>query len=493
MKPSSSLLLFRLVLCLLSAGLGWGALTLVDGDATTASASSAEVVNTVSSTLYIPLVARDYLPASGRLCRFGVGATSDIASYDVNVLRLGWYIDWKTTVAAAAPGDIDYLPMIRLKQTGTNTYSFSPSQVTIAQVAAEHPGMIWLVGNEPDRRVYQDDLEPQVYARAYHDLYALIKVADPTAQIAAGGIVQPTPLRLQYLDLVLQSYQDTYGESMPVDVWNIHAFILRERSCTAYPDDCWGADVPPGVDADEGMLYTIDDNGSIEIFKENIEAFRQWMADRGYQERPLIITEFGIQMTPNLGFPPERVNTFMDATFDYLSTMTNTLGYSVDDYRLVQRWAWYSLNDANFNGWLFDASTKDSTVFGDNFAAYTSQVEAFVNLKPVTVLTEVVGLLLPDEPMTLTLQATVVNNGNIGTSNPLSVAFYDGDPEQGGIYIGTGESALLDGCASSTLVEVTWTSVVTGAHTVFVVADSEYEIIESDELDNSYSIVVWVE
>jgi hypothetical protein len=280
---------------------------------------------------------------------------------------------------------------------------------------------------------------------------------------------------------------------MPVDVWNIHAFILRERSCTVYPDDCWGADIPPGVAADEGMLYTIDDNGSIEIFKDNIEAFRQWMADRGYQERPLIITEFGIQMTPNLGFPSERVNTFMDATFDYLSTMTNTLGYPADDYRLVQRWAWYSLNDANFNGWLFDASTKERTVFGDNFAAYTSHAAAFVNLEPITVSTEVVGLSLPGEPVTLTLQAEVVNNGDIGTSTPPSVAFYDGDPELGGVYIGTGKSALLDGCASSTLVEVTWTSVVTGAHTVFVMADSEQEITESNEFDNSYSTVIWVE
>ena len=83
---------------------------------------------------------------------------------------------------------------------------------------------------------------------------------------------------------------------MPVDVWNIHAFILNERSCTYFPDDCWGADVPPGIDAPEGMRYGVQDNDNLVIFKQFIVDFRQWMADRGYKERPLIITEYGVLM-----------------------------------------------------------------------------------------------------------------------------------------------------------------------------------------------------
>lgn len=487
----------RVISCFIIVGLSWGALSLSfvgQGQVRAVSLPAAPktaLSSSLSSTVYLPLVAQDYLPLSGRLCRFGVGAGTDIATYKVNDLRLGWYIDWKATAGANRPGDITYMPMVRLKQIGSDTYSYSPNQATLLQVASENPGVIWLIGNEPDRRYYQDDLEPQVYAKAYHDLYTLIKGADPTAQIAAGGIVQPTPLRMQYLDLVLQSYQDTYGESMPVDVWNIHAFILRERSCDVY-EDCWGAEIPPGIDADQGMLYTVDDNGSIQIFKQNIEAFRQWMADRGYQGCALIITEFGIQMPPSYGFPANRVNAFMDATFDYLSAMTNTLGYPADGYRLVQRWAWYSLTDANFNGWLFDASTKTRTVFGDNFATYTSQVSALANLRPVEVLTEVTPLL-PGEPVTVTLRAEVVNNGDISTSNPVPVVFYNGDPQQDGIEIGTGEVPILDGCASAAAVEFLWTDVLTGTYTIFVVVDPYGYLFESNELDNTYSISITIE
>jgi hypothetical protein len=353
-----------------------------------------------------------------------------------------------------------------------------------------NPGAFWLIGNEPDRRRWQDDLEPQVYARAYHELYYLIKGLDSTAQIAAGGIVQPTPLRLQYLDMVLENYRQLYGEPMPVDVWNIHNFILRERSCDYYPEDCWGAEVPPGIDAPQGMLYDVQDNDNLDIFKQHIESFRQWMANRGYQDRPLIITEFGVQMPSGWfepDFTPARVNTFMNATFDYLLTMTNTAGYPADGYRLVQRWSWYSLTDTNYNGWLFDPVSKARTVFGDNFATYTAQLNPSVNLAPVRIWTEPVAPFSSGEPVTLTLRTQIVNNGNVSTSGSTPVRFYDGDPAQGGTLIGTEQSvAMLDGCASLATAQVTWTNVTPGTHLVCVVADPSNSVAESNEADNVY-------
>lgn len=438
----------------------------------------------ITHTLYLPLVMNGYVPPSARLCRFGVGAGSDIATYPVNSLRLGWYIDWTVTPNPSRPGGIAYMPTVRLRQTGPNSYSYSPGLDVLSATVRALPGAIWLIGNEPDRRYWQDSLEPHVYAQAYHDLYYLIKGWDPTAQIAAGGIVQPTPLRLQYLDMVLESYRKRYGEPMPVDVWNIHAFILRERSCDCYPEDCWGAEIPPGIEACEGMLYEIQDNDNLEIFKQNIERFRRWMAERGYQDRPLIITEFGVQMWPDYGFPPERVNAYMNGTFDYLMTVTSTLGYLADEYRLVQRWAWYSLSDDHFNGWLFDPNTKARTVFGDNFAAYTAQVSPTVNLKPVRVWTEPSLPFSNGEPVTVTLLAYVVNNGNIATSGPTTVRFYEGNPDQGGTLIGEQSIPPLDGCASGVTASVIWANVLPGAHTVYLVVDPANSIPESDESDN---------
>jgi hypothetical protein len=81
---------------------------------------------------------------------------------------------------------------------------------------------------------------PELYAHACYELHHLIKNADPTALVAIGGVVQPTPLRLEYLDEVLAEYQGRHGMMTPVDVWNIHNMIVREKSCDTHPDDCWG-------------------------------------------------------------------------------------------------------------------------------------------------------------------------------------------------------------------------------------------------------------
>lgn len=442
---------------------------------------------TLTPTIFLPLVVREYLPPSGRLCRFGVGAGSDIGNYAVNSLRIGWYVDWTATMSPARPGGITYVPIIRLRQTGPNSYAYFPSGNALSATVASNPGALWLIGNEPDRRHWQDSLEPHVYAWAYHELYYLLKSLDPTAQIGAGGIVQPTPLRLQYLDMVLEAYRERYGEPMPVDVWNIHAFILRERSCDYYPDDCWGAEIPPGIDAPEGMLYDIQDNDNIEIFKQNVERFRRWMAERGYQDCPLIITEFGVQMWPDYGFPPERVNAYMNAAFDYLMTATSTLGYPADGYRLVQRWAWYSLTDDNFNGWLFDPKTKARTVFGDNFARYTSQVPPVVNLAPVKIWTDPPSPFSSGEPITITLYAKVVNNGHIASETPVTVRFYSDE-----VLIGERLVPALDGCAASAILGITWSDVTPGIHTVKVEIDTENHIAESNEEDNVLSTSILI-
>jgi len=52
-----------------------------------------------------------------------------------------------------------------------------------------------------------------------------------------------------------------------------------------------------------------------------------------------------------LGFDYARAKAFMYASFDYFTTATDDdLGYPADGNRLVQRWAWYSLNDDDFEG-----------------------------------------------------------------------------------------------------------------------------------------------
>ncbi len=304
------------------------------------------------------------------------GAVTD---FNVGALRAGWYTDNEDTLNPARPYGLDYIPLV---SSGRGNYR--PNWTTLAAVIANNPGRIWMLGNEPEC-VYQEPHTPAEYAQFYHDVYEFIKARDPTARVAIGGVVQPTPLRLQWLDAVLAEYRSRYGHKMPVDVWNIHNMILQERR------GFWGCDIPVGLDATEGRLYTVDDNDSLTIFVQHIVAFRTWMKERGEQDKPLIISEFGVLMPKEYGFTPERVNAFMNGTFDYmLKARDPNLGFPNDDYHLVQMWAWFSLNEESynmstgrgFNGELFDCYTRQITPMGQNFAAYTWRLAAKVRYFP---------------------------------------------------------------------------------------------------------------
>ncbi|HUM70784.1 MAG TPA: hypothetical protein PLK31_18295, partial [Chloroflexota bacterium] len=259
-------------------------------------------------------------------CQYGVNAIiNPITTVNLGTLRAGWYLDYRANANPLLPNGIEYVLTIRLSQTGPDSYSYTlgSGNNNIQVAAAGNPGAIWLVGNEPDRRDWQDDIEPQVYAKAYHELYLAVKAADPSARVYAGTIVQPTPLRLQYLDMVLLNYLQRYGTTMPVDGWSIHNFILNEVSCDYDPGNCWGAEIPPGIDAPYGELISIDENDSITHFQERIIAFRQWMKARGYRNVPLTVSEYGVLMPADFGFPPSRVNAFMTNTFNFMSTATD--------------------------------------------------------------------------------------------------------------------------------------------------------------------------
>ncbi|MFZ1753337.1 MAG: glycosyl hydrolase [Caldilineaceae bacterium] len=251
--------------------------------------------------------------------------------------RPGWYLNWSTNpFAESAAGEetlgMEFAPMIRLVDNG-----LQPGLATIYRQAQARPGMVWLVGNEPDVR-WQDDATPEEYACQYYRAWRTIKLADPTAQVAIGGISQVTPLRLRYLDAVRASYTEQFGVPMPVDVWNIHAFILREQAGE------WGVGLPPGFDdATDGLLWDVADHDDLGLVEAQARAMRAWMAERGERNKPLIITEYGILMLPEAGFSPARVIEFMVGSFDLLNSLTDEeLGYPSDENRLIQRWVWFS-------------------------------------------------------------------------------------------------------------------------------------------------------
>lgn len=338
------------------------AVSATPGGAVAAGPSVVPVVPAVSPT---GLVASPGLDPGDVRWRFGaVDRLGALNSYAVEALNAGWFL------AGMEDGQVP--PGTELARiVDVHGGIVSPDDEALSALVVARPGALWEIGNEPDV-IWQSNSTPEQYAHAYHHAYTLIKGADPTARVAVGAVSQPTPLRLTYLDLVLEAYQDLFGEAMPVDVWAVHNSILREER------NSWGVDIPPGIGADTGRLYEIEDNDRLDIFQQQIIDFRVWMRDRGYRDRPLYLTEFSVLMPAEYGFPPERVIAFMTGAFDFLlGAVDDELGYPADGNRLVQRWVWYSVADTDEpdhypTGNLFDPETKEMTAVGRAFADYVA-------------------------------------------------------------------------------------------------------------------------
>lgn len=263
------------------------------------------------------------LPADARLWARRLGA--------------GWYLDWAVQYKLAGPLP-EHWQTVRLFPGGC----VYPSMAAIRWAAFHNRGQVWVIGNEPDV-IWQDDVTPEAYAQAYHELHTLIKKTDPRASVAAGSIAQATPLRLAYLDRVLAAYQNLYGEAMPVDWWTVHGYVLREERGS------WGVDIPPGFSENQGELYSAEDHGRLDLFIAQIIAFRDWMAANGYREKPLAVTEFGILLGASDGYTPDKAVLYLRQTVSWLATASDEeFGYPGDGNRLVQRWAWFSLADPYF-------------------------------------------------------------------------------------------------------------------------------------------------
>ena len=280
-------------------------------------------------------------------------------------LGFGWYSDWRLLEDPDRPNGIEFAQLLQTRR-------WPPDWIEIETIARANPGSLWIIGNEPETRG-QGQHSPQEYAARYYEAYHFIKGVDPEADVAIGGVVMPSPLRLEWLELSMAYYESTYGEPMPIDVWNIHVQILQEKR------GGWGCGIPYGLPDDEGRLYEIIDNADPQIFEQLIHEFTVWLYEHDQRDKPLIITEYGVLM-PSSYLPGEDqdVLDFMGSTFDFMLSATNPLlGYGADESRLVQRWMWFSLNfplydgTDGFNGPLYDWENPDQlTVFGEFYRNY---------------------------------------------------------------------------------------------------------------------------
>ncbi|MCU0521977.1 MAG: hypothetical protein MUF84_14960 [Anaerolineae bacterium] len=469
------------------------------------------------------------------ICRLGVSAwEKQLTEYGlIPNFGVGWYLDFSSRwVDVPQMLGAEYARMLHVSQVRPDDpadinlpipcgpdygYAIWPSltDAGLGAMVAANPGHLWIVGNEPDRRGVQNDTCPQQYAEAYHDAYYFIKSRDPSAQVAIAGLVEVTPGRLQYLDIVWDTYRRKYGETMPVDVWTFHVYILSETN-NGDAHIALGTDpklaIPFSFTCSDPSSYCYAEHDDIGIFAQQVVLMRTWMKNHGQQNKPLLLTEFGINLpydyygtcnsnfcpadgcfcdTNGETFHPTRVADYLRATFAYLRDAKNTsLGNPVDDYRLVQQWAWFSVEWAGAGSAsdLVTSYPEGGYSLMESGLAYQAwagvSVAKQVNLLPVAVTarSEANGDMV--SPVTVTLTADVANNGNVALTQPVSVTFYS-------------DAALLNAIGSTTVMQVPgcarryqqasvqWRDLPAGVHHYWVRVDSGNTVPdELSETDN---------
>ena len=86
------------------------------------------------------------------------------------------------------------------------------------------------------------------------------------------------------------------------------------------------------------------------------------MADNGYRDKPLAVTEFGVLLPNDYGFPPEAVEQYMIDTIDIMLTLQDdAIGYPQDDNRLIQSMFWFIFHyDLYPTGAIWDVGKRDA-------------------------------------------------------------------------------------------------------------------------------------
>jgi len=407
------------------------------------------------------------LAVGERTCRFNITVSQGLSGYTDKFpdIKVDSYLDWAHRTSPANPNGAEYIQMLRVSDS-----TYATSLADIPTVVPANPGSYWIIGNEPDRVGLQDDVVPNIYAERYFALATAIRAADPAAKIGFGSIVQPTPIRLRYLDQawtrLVELAGNPYAASDLIDFWSLHSFILCE--------DCgWGAFVPPGMTPTPGELLHIDqvcssapdvtcyqDTHDNAIFNQFVGDFRAWMAAKDERDKPLWITEYG-SLFPVEWVPITETVRYMTETFDFLLAATDpATGYPADGDKLVQRWFWFSLNhDPTPSGLFMGGNLYDPNAGG----AITDVGTAWVNYDYILNTAS-----FPADPYPYELAArsdgtsgwtftiAVANQGDASFQGGYTIELFDGDPDAGGTQLGSGVhlASVLRGCGAQDIVDI---------------------------------------
>ena len=572
-------------------------------------------------------------PSGQERFAYSVGGSENggIGAFNVAPLYGGAYLDWWASPDAPHPGGIDYLPMIHVNEfdPAFQPAGYSPSGAYLQQAISSNPGATWLIGNEAEYRGGEDHATPEGYARIYHDVYQVIKRADPTAKVAINGSATMSPLRLAWLDRVWQAYRSLYGVDMPVDVWNFHGYVVNEMVHE------WGPDLPYGFlnavgygagqwtqvsdatasggtyhksrdwgarayfafegDAVTITLLTGPDSGLADIFidarlvqtidlytpqpgqrtltfdnlqpsphpilgrrhhirvmvkgpmnaassdrwvrvdaivaastadlpqgrlednsplratiithpdqyddlnlvLEQIRMMRQWMADHGQRNKPLINTEYGILLGEANGFNYARVRRFMLGTFDLFyhspDIVDPTIGMPDDGNRMLQQWFWFILSNeeryqAQVHTSLMSPVNLQMLPLGQEFGAYVHHlITNYTDIAVPEFQATAKWALFSNEASALHAAGWIQNLGNQPAGS------FRAGLESNGASLRQWQIAGLaprNGGNDRVQVEHSWQAVVTTPQLLSLKADIAGQVVEPCDSNNSRSFTL---
>lgn len=330
-----------------------------------------------------------------------------------NPLGLGWYFNWNWKQrygAVCGPnGCIEYMPLVGGWGPGVN-----PSIETIRAYVLSHPneypdGTTWLIGNEI---IWDDRRTPEQYARDYHDFYYGLKSINPTFKIASGSVITSvtynrpgftgTPIEL--MNAIRTAYQSIYGEPWPVDVYNIHPYVWTK----------------PTLEQELADLQS------------QISTFRDWMKSIGEQDKPLIITEYGLSNYHD----PQWMIDYLLGSFQILLSKGHSNGMPSDEGRWVQRWAWFVNNNHVWQAggevqWthcaLYNGDTFDVRPLGRAYARHPHEYNYAPQITDCSLSSNV---LLADESTPYSVTVKVTDGNGVGDIRSVRVILYNGSAWQ---------------------------------------------------------------
>jgi len=253
-------------------------------------------------------------------------------------------------------------------------------------------------------------------------------------------------------------------------------------------------------------VYCYAEHDDMDEFDAQVRAMRQWMLNHGEREKPLILSEYSIiypyivegdscYLQDEYGqcFTESRVLQFLDNTMSYFDTAVDSvIGNPLDNNRLLQQAAWFSINNDGRVGDVSNLVDRDNpsgpltslSATGEKFSDYMQSADLYVNLIPDQVNPVPAYTGGPGLTTTVTLQVEIANNGTIPVTQSFKVSFYkDISPKKEIASVVISNSMLpegmLAGCVRRSIqASVEWSGLTPGIHPYWVEIDSENQVAE---------------